>query len=155
MTGLKSFLVLILLTRIAACDFAPGSYPYAEEYEFKVPESELIEAIQNFKRDNPQYIVPKQTQLTDGRNNNTGQDYWYHIYFYYPKENQIVKAWARPSEEGKTTFAFIALNQGLELGNWKEINKDFGRLENKAEINKFEERILNKIKDKLEPRTAD
>jgi len=37
----------------------------------------------------------------------------------------------------------------LELGNWKDINKDFKRSENKAEKKKFEERILNKIKEKL------
>lgn len=146
---IKSFLVLIILSRITACNFAPGSYPYREEYQLNVPETTLVEAIQGFKKDNPQYVVPEQTQLTDGRNNAAGQDYWYHIYFYYEDENRIVKCWTRPAEKGKTTFAFIGINQGLELGNWKYINKDFSRSENKEEKKKFEERILNKIKEKL------
>ena len=141
-------LVLIVLYGIATC-FAPGSYPYREAYVINVSESTLIEAIQNFKKNNPQYIVPEQTRLTDGRINEQFRDHWYHIYFYYEDENRIVKCWTRPAEKGKTTFAFIGINQGLELGNWKDINKDFKRSENKAEKKKFEERILNKIKEKL------
>lgn len=149
MSYIKVFLVLVILSRITACNFAPGSYPYREEYELNVPEATLIEAIQEFKKENPQYVVPGQTQLTDGRNNEAGQAYWYHIYFYYKDENRIVKCWTRPSGKGKTTFAFIGINQGLELGNWKDINKDFNLSENKEEKNKFEELILNKIKEKL------
>ncbi|MBK8712291.1 MAG: hypothetical protein IPL97_10535 [Niastella sp.] len=149
MAFIKSFLVIVLLSKVTACNFAPGSYPYAEEYEINVNESDLIEAIQNFKKDNPQYIVPEQTQLNDGRNNEAGQNYWYHIYFYNQDENKIIKCWTRPIDKGKTTFAFIGINQGLELGNWKMINKDFSRSENKEVKKKFEERILNKIKEKL------
>ena len=142
------FLVLIVLYGISTY-FAPGSYPYREAYVLNVSESTLIEAIQDFKKNNPQYIVPEQTQLTDGRNNEKFLDHWYHIYFYYEDENRIVYCWTRPAEEGKTTFALIGINQGLELGNWKDINKDYNRSENKKEKKKFEERILNKIKEKL------
>ena len=146
MTFIKSFLVLIILSRIIACNFAPGSYPYREAYELNVPESILIEAIQDFKKENPQYIVPEQTLFIDGRKNEPFLDHWYHIHFYYEDENKIVKCWTRPSEKDKTTFAFIGVGQ---LGNWKMINKDFNRSENKEEKKKFEERILNKIKEKL------
>ena len=143
------FLVLIVLYGMSTW-FAPGSYPYREEYVLNVSESTLIEAIQDFKKNNPQYIVPMQTQLTDGRDNENFRDHWYHIYFYYEDENRIVHYWTRPAENGKTTFAFIGIIQGLELGsNWKRINKDFKRSENKEEKKKFEERILNKIKEKL------
>lgn len=149
MVFIKGFLIVVFLSRITACNFAPGSYPYREEYKVNVNESILVEAIQDFKKDNPQYVVPDQAQLVDGRNNETGQDYWYHIYFYYENENRIVKCWIRPSEKDKATFAFIGINQGLELGNWKMINKDYSRSENKEEKKKFEERILNKIKERL------
>ncbi|MFL0685037.1 MAG: hypothetical protein ACJLTB_17790 [Algoriphagus aquaeductus] len=145
----RSFLVLIFLLRITACNFAPGSYPYREEYELNSRESRVIEVIKEFKEDNPEFIVPSQTQLSDGRNDEEGQEYWYHIYFYYPEENQIIYTWTRPAENGKTTFALISINDGLTLGKWKEINKDFNRSENRDEKNKFEERILNKIKAKL------
>lgn len=145
----KSLLVIIILSNVTACNIAAGSYPYAERYELNVNEASLIKAIQDFKKNNPQYIVPEQTQLIDERNDEPNQDYWYHVYFYYQDENRIVKCWTRPAEKGKTTFAFVGVNEGLTLGNWKFINKDFSRSENKAELKKFEERILNKIKEEL------
>jgi hypothetical protein len=150
---LKSFLLIIFLSKLTACNFAPGSYPYAEEYEICANESDLIEAMQDFKKDNPQFIVPEQTQLTDFRSNEEGQNYWYHIYFYYNNENKIIKCWTRPIDNGTTTFAFVSINNGLILGSWKDINKDFNRSENKEEKKKFEERILNKIKEKLKQKS--
>ena len=144
---LKSFLVIILFLKIIACNFSPGSYPYAEEYLINANEATLVEAIKDFKKNNPQYIVPEQTKLKDGRNSE--KDYWYHIYFYYKEENKIIYTWTRPAEKGKTTFAFVSINDGLTIGNWKEINKDFSNSENSEEKKKFEERILNKIKEKL------
>ena len=144
---LKSFLVIILFLKIIACNFSPGSYPYAEEYLINANEATLVEAIKDFKKNNPQYIVPEQTKLKDGRNSE--KDYWCHIYFYYKEENKIIYTWTRPAEKGKTTFAFVSINDGLTIGNWKEINKDFSNSENSEEKKKFEERILNKIKEKL------
>ena len=144
---IKSFILIVFLSKITACNFAPGSYPYVEEYKIDVNESTLIEAIQNFKKNNPQYNVPEQTQLQDGRNDDN--DYWYHIYFYYPEENQIIYTWTRPADNGKTTFAFVSINQGLTIGKWKDINKDFSSSENKEQKKKFEDRILNKVKEKL------
>jgi len=91
--------------------------------------------------------VPEQTQLQDGRDDE--KDHWFHVYFYFPEENQIIYAWTRPSEKEKTSFAFVGINNGLILGNWKEINKDFSGSENEKEKKKFEERILDKIKEKL------
>jgi hypothetical protein len=38
------------------------------------------------------------------------------------------------------------VNDGLTIGRWKDINKDFDNDENKKQKTKFEERILNKIK---------
>ncbi len=111
-------------------------------------ESDLIKVIQDFKKNNPHYIMPAETHLSDGRKNEPGQNYWYHIYFYDQDENEIIKCWTRPHGSKKTTFAFVGINQGLDLGNWKMINKDFSILENRNEKIKFEERILNKIKDK-------
>lgn len=146
---INCFLVVFLLAKLAACNFAPGSYPYAEEYELSVNEPELIQAIQEFKLDNPQFNVPATTQLNDGRRNEAGQNYWYHIYFYYSDENKIVKCWTRPINKEKTTFAFVGINDGLELGNWQMINKNFDNSQNQIEIKKFEERILSRIKNKL------
>jgi hypothetical protein len=135
-------------------NFGPGSYPNAERYKLSNSEAEIIQAVNNFKYKNPEFVVPEITiqhyhagVLPEGRRSK--DDYWYHIYFYYREDDQIVKAWLRPSLEGGTTFALIGINQSLELGNWKDINSDFGFFENRRQKRKFEERILNKIKAEL------
>lgn len=131
-----------------AKSFAPGSYPYAELYEIPVDEATLIEAINKFKNKNPQYCVPDQVKLKDGRKDKNA--YWYRIDFYYPEENQIIFTWTRPANKGTTTFAFVSINDGTVLGNWKDINKDFSRSENRNNKKKFEDRILNPIKTIIE-----
>lgn len=137
------------------CKFAPGSYPYAEEYELNYPEERVKEAIKKFKRDNIEYIVPRVMvngqgtwELLDERTKDP--DLWFKFYFYYKKEDQILYTCIRPVNNQKTTFAFVSINQSLNLGNWKSINKDFSPSENKELKGKFEQRILNEIKKNLE-----
>lgn len=138
----------ILLFCCVSCNFAPGSYPYAERYEIKCDESDLINAVERFKGENPEYLVPAQTQLIDGRRDEN--DHWYHVYFYYRNDNEIVKTWIRKSGEKTTTFAFVGINNGLTLGNWKEINKGYSNKDNKLQIEKFERLILNEIKKQIQ-----
>jgi hypothetical protein len=124
--------------------YKPGSYPNAEKYKIKIDESTLILAIQRFKKENPQFEVPEKIQLLDGRNEQ--ENLWYHVYFYYPQENQILYTWVRKKNKRETVFAFVSVNNGIQLGRWKDINKDFSSEENKEQKRKFEERILNKIR---------
>ncbi len=100
--------------------------------------------IETFKSENPEYIVPPEAQLKDGRSGDS--DYWYHIYFYYREKNQIVHTWVRASEKHSTTFAFDAVNDGLVLGRWKTVNDDFGFFENRKVKKEFEDRILENVK---------
>ena len=146
MNSKKIFILLIVACQflIGCNNIAAGSYPYAEVYDVDMPESELIQKIKDFKKVNADYKVPGEVGLVDGRHKN--KDYWYHIYFYYKDKDQIIKAWTRrPVANGKTSFAFVAINQGLTLGNWKEINDDFSREENNEQKERFEHRILNRI----------
>jgi hypothetical protein len=70
--------------------------------------------------------------------------------FIFSEENKIIKTWIQGQfEKNKTIFAFVAVNEGLTLGHWKYINKDFSREENEIQKKKFEERILKKIEAKL------
>jgi hypothetical protein len=105
--------------------------------------------INDFKVENPQYQVSVEVGLSlrDGRDNAKFQDYWFHIYFYYPQENKIIWTWTRPAGKQQTTLAFVAIGH---VGSWKFINKDFGFFENRKQKKMFEERILNKIKEKIE-----
>jgi hypothetical protein len=138
---------------LASCglNLSPGSYPYAETYTIDISEEKLIGLINKFEENNPEYKVPDVTidsnnyfKLKNGRSGN--DDYWYHFYFYYTKENSIVHIWTRPLSKEVTTVAFVGVNEGLTLGHWKLINKDFEKSENSKEIKKFEERILDPIR---------
>lgn len=136
------FIRTILLSLFfCSCDLSPGSYPYAEVYEFDgIKEETLIEAVELFKYENPTYAVPKGLGLIDGRDESK-IDHWYHLWFNYSGENQILYAWIRGDK-----FAFVSINQGTSLGNWKSINQDFDDSRNRKEKEKFERLILNEIK---------
>lgn len=147
-------IVFVLILNSTSCNLAPGSYPYAEKYELNYSEEDVKTAINKFKMDNSEYIVPKVTVNNEGAWNLTDEPtknpaYWYKFYFYYEDENKILLTWTRPAGKDKTTFAFVSINEGLNLGNWKDINKDFNSTVSKNEKLKFEERILKKIKQEL------
>lgn len=151
------YLVFILLIgSIISCNLlVAGSYPYAERYELNYSEDCVKEAISEFKREHSEYLVPEVTiddstffPLVDEQTEKP-DDHWYVVYFYYKPENKILYTWTRPAEKGKTTFAFVSINDGLRIGNWKEVNHDFDTHNNKLQKKKFEDRILNGIKAKL------
>lgn len=131
-----------------SCNLSPGSYPNAEIYEFRSNETVIISAVESFKNNNPDYCVPEQTKLKDGKSNDRN-DHWYHIYFYYKDKNCIIYTWVRQISKDMTSFAFVSVNEGLNLGNWKDINKDFSHNENKLQKEMFEQRILNEIKKQI------
>lgn len=131
--------------------FAPGSYARAEIYEINLPEQELIDIIKEVKVENQELTLPQLMKpfLKDGRLGREKFDFWYHIYFYYSDKNQIVITWTRPKTKTSTSFAFVGINQGLTLGNWKDVNESFFWWKNRPLKNEFEKRILKKIKEKI------
>jgi len=46
---------------------------------------------------------------------------------------------------GYTNLAFVGVKKREDVGNWKNINKDFSRAENKARKKEFKALILDKI----------
>ncbi len=133
---------------------SPGSYGNAEKYELEFPEEKVIEAISKLKALDKDIVVPKVTiqntgqwDLNDGKERET--DYWYKFYFYNKAKNQILYTWTRPSGLNTTTFAFVSLNNGLDIGYWEDINEDLGFFENRKIKKNFEETILKRIKDNL------
>ncbi len=144
MTKLIKYIAIAFLTLSAySCNIAAGSYPYAEGYDIDAKEDDVINAIDSFKKTHSTYDPPVETQLTDGQRDSN--DHWYHVYFYYPDKDQLIKTWIRPGDKYKTTFAFVAVNQGLVIGNWKRINRDFSDKENEEQKNLFEQRILKEV----------
>lgn len=144
---IKKYIKYLLLANIglfSSCNFAPGSYPYAEIYDFQTDELQLVNAVKEFKRENPTFEVPKQTNLIDGKRNDI-DDHWYHVYFYYQDTNQIISTWIRKKDDEVTSLALIAINDGLRLGNWKYLNKDFSDSDNIIQKKKFENSIIKKV----------
>jgi len=138
-----------------ASDFAPGSYPFAQTYVIHAPESKVISTIERFKSSHPDFQVPivfvdsVRPQILIGGRGKSFPNYWYHVYFYCRESNEILHTWTRPAADStKTTFALVGLNRGRALGgNWKRVNKDLQKLENKNVIKLFEDQILFPIKD--------
>lgn len=150
----KCLIIATILSKISACNVSPGSYPYAEEYELDYPLEEVKTAINKFKEEHSEFVVPKVTienkgawDLPDAQSQDNDQLYYF--YFYYKSENKIVLTWIRPLGKNRTTFAFVSINDGLDIGNWKNINKDFSNSENREEKKKFETNILAGIKAKM------
>lgn len=130
---------------------SPGSYPFAEEYELNYSEAEVKMAIHKLKEKYPEYKTPKVSienqnsfALPDHQTENPS--YWYIAYFYMKKENSIFYTYTRSNGKNKTTFAFVSINNSLNIGNWKIINDDFGYFENRKLKKQFEENILAKLK---------
>lgn len=136
--------------------FSPGSYPHAERYEINFSEKHVKEAIVIFKSEHTSYNVPAVTiqmqpssDLVDHQTADPG--YWFSVYFYDRKENKIFHCWTHTGNKlDETTFAFHAVNDGLDIGNWKKINNDLGYSENKRMKAKFEKEILEPIQSILE-----
>jgi hypothetical protein len=146
----KFLLLFSIFLKFSACNFAPGSYPYAQKYEINHPEDEVKKAINKFKEDFPEYNVPKVTINNQGSwelldEQTRDPSYWYKFYFYYEKEDKILFTWTRQSTTKSTTFALVGINKGKNIGNWRDINQDFDNSENEKEIELFEKRILNQI----------
>jgi len=141
---MKISLLIVVVAVLYGCNFAPGSFPYAEEFELNESRQTLINKVENFKEDNPQYKVPIRANLIDGYQGDNLM--WFHVYFYYPDEDVIVKTWLRSKfDSSKTTFALVGINKGLVLGNWKEVNHNLDHSENSRQIGLFKERILNRL----------
>lgn len=135
---------------------SPGSFSNAETYTLNASEKNVVDAIYRFRTEHPDYTVPDITIdnkpagnliESEGRKK---ERYWYSVYFYYKKENQIVFTLTKPLSKSKTELSFVSINEGLDLGHWKEINHDYSFFENRKIKKTFEERILNEIKLRLQ-----
>ncbi len=139
-----AFVILLFVSYLVhfALHISPGSYPYAERYSIEMKYSELISAINNFKKQNPNVSPPTQLNLVDKKSDN-----WYHCYFYYMDRNEILHVIL--IDMGTHSIVdFDAINEGVVLGNWKDINRDFDKEANEFQKELFEKRILNNISKK-------
>jgi len=129
-----------------------GSYAFSESYHLPYSEASVIKTIQKFKDKNPKYQVPAVSIssnntiiLEDSRSEN---GLWFLAYLYDPTENRILNIAIRGNKTS-TTLEFASINEGLKIGHWKDINRDFSYDENQKLKKRFEESYLNQIKKSL------
>lgn len=123
-----------------------GSYPFVETYKFDVPEAELLEIIKEIKTENP--------ELKPRNDSPHKESYWTFVTFSYSDTDEYVNTWTRPSGKGSTTFAFVGLTPKSDIYSGKRINADYYYFANKRQIRKFENQIVNRIKEKIKIKTA-
>jgi len=121
-----------------------GNYGYAQQYEFKTDKKELIRKVEKFVSQHAQYKVPDNIGL---ENSLDSLGDVYNAYLYYPEENSIVHFLIFDNDEDvNTTSIYLdAINEGVSLGHWKVVNRDYNRKENKHIKSIFEKRVLDKL----------
>ncbi len=142
---------LILLITLFSCKdgskFSSGSYPNAEIFEIELPKEKVIDRIDNIKTNTGLQVPPfewagKETFLKDKKLNNG-----YVIFYIFIKENkQIIYFYVREDGFYKTKIGLVSVQNGLSLGNWKDVNKNLSEEENKKIKELFKEKIISKIK---------
>ena len=137
-------LIIVVISAIAFIKLAVlmlplGSYGYAENYSFSSNERDLMAAIENLKSTHPEYNIPD-SEVIDQRSN-----FEFHFYIYNNAQNKILHFCTRSIDSNSTELLFIGVNNGLELGNWKEINHQYKGKENSKIKKEFQEKVLDQL----------
>jgi hypothetical protein len=156
MTRKTAIIVLVVLgglffiNRLAAV-FLPSGHP--EEYELHYAEERVIEAIKKLKDQDKDLALPKVTIVNTGpfdMPDRKQEDIEGYAFYFYDKDDDIVLfTLTRPSGKNSTIFALVSVNEGLDLGYWKDVNRDIGFFKNRRIKRSFEETVLRRVKENL------
>ena len=121
-----------------------GSYGYVEQYKFNANKKQLINAIEDFKTKNKEFIPVAKYGATDSLDSITSQFFGY---IYYSDEDVIVCFFIDndSNQPNGSCINLLSVNEGLHKPEYRLVNKDFDRKENLEIKKKFEERFLNKL----------
>ena len=103
--------------------------------------------INDMKREDPTIVPPEALNLTDGQREGLGP--YYLVFFYISQENELLLAYVPPHGKDETTLALVAVQKGLTLGQWKEVNHELSSAENEVVKKHFEQMILAKLSEKI------
>lgn len=125
-----------------------GSYPYAEYYKFNISRNELINRINHFKEDNPQYILVTSNEKGELRKFQDKKiENFYVIYFYMQDIDMTLHCIINTNGNDKpTSLGFNSVSKGVNFGSWQRVNsKDLPEQNNKEIKKKIETEILDKL----------
>jgi len=158
-----------------------GNYPFVEFWDIQASEREVIDAIRQLNKVDPNFNPPGNiafiskrdtgynwtsyqmqayikkvkidslTPLPEINDDNYYHDYWLHVKLYYPDTKEIIYTWTRPKfDTTVTTFAFESLSKIDNPTKFRLINRDFWFIDNRRQINKFKQLIVDKIQAQID-----
>lgn len=139
------------LWKTFSCSIA-GSYECAEVWTINAGQQEVVSAIQKLTELNSDFLIKENDSIY------TTYNQYLEFTFHYSDTDEKVYVVIRSSPLGNSTQIYLVAlakdqdkNQPIEkwVYSRKEINRDYEYHENKAQINKFETRILHPIKDEI------
>lgn len=156
---ISSIVFMVVLGFLIILDYAMplGGNRFVESYKFNCTKEELKNSIEKFRKENPEFSLPEDEYLPNGIMvqlpyfEDIQYPFGYSGYLYDSEKNQIIHFYITkeiPVMRGDTPpciLDFVGINEGLTLGKWKLINKDFNSSDNKRMKKEFEETILNKL----------
>ena len=129
---------------------SPGHYPNAESYSLNIKRNDLLNIFKEFKKLHEKYNLPLSVsnELPDIDSSNV----FTFVRFYYPKENYII--FTAIARDGyyytKSELLLFKLDTSLIPQHGFYFNDDFPTKKmNNEEIKKFENRILNPLKEMI------
>jgi len=142
-----------------------GSYPFVESWEIKASEREVIDAIKGLNKVNANFNPPGNLKFISKRD--TGYNWTSLEMQAYTKKFNLDSLTALPEKNDDnyyhdywlyvtlldttiTTFAFESLNKIDNPTKFRLINRDFWYLDNKRQIKKFKELIVDKIQAQID-----
>lgn len=146
-------ILLIFFLNIFSCKefnkiFGTDSYSYAQKYNIRNEENNVIEQIEQIKLYNNLEVPKFQLSGEDVILDDKRKSHWYEFYIYLKDKDQILHFSTRFNDVSKsTTLSLIGVRNGLGLGNWKIVNKDLSEEKNNEIKKVFEEQIVSKIKN--------
>lgn len=135
---------IVFLIYFESCDFAPGSYPYAQIYVSKnIDVSTIAQNAINFKNKNQEIGSIDSLGFVDGYHNNN--KLWYYLYFNIKKEDLTFYCYLQNRGLHENIIGLVAVKSKKTQGDWKDINSDLDSQENEVYKTEFENLILKNI----------
>lgn len=149
----KIFIInVICLLAILSCNdinkFSAGSYPYAEVYLINSSQERVINELDSLKKINTELQVPvfkwagTEVLLSDKIQKNG----YFVFYIFIKEKNQIIQSYIGEEDNNHTKIGLISVQNGLSLGNWKQVNKDLSDEETEQIKEIFKKEVISKIK---------
>ena len=122
-----------------------GNYGYAQRYVFDVSSGNLIKAIEDLKMDSLNFSLSDNIDELDSIDTANSH---FHVEVYLKKQDISFVFFIELDDRklNSSELYLVSVNNGTGIGDWKTINRDLKRDENRKVKRIFEEEILNNLK---------